>query len=161
MLAKLIGLYSKLLILIMALLMMLLLITVALQIAGRYIPFVPRFLWTDEVASYTLVWVVFLGAIIGVRTGKHFYVDFLPQNLPASVDKALKVLYYLLLYAISLIFVTYGFRFFMGGCSQQSQIIGFNLGLVYVTLPFAGFSWLIFLSENLYHDLISGRGKGE
>ena len=152
MMSKILAVYAKILIFIIAVLMMVLLISVALQILGRYVPFIPRFLWTDEVARYTLVWVVFLGAIIGVRENKHFYVDFLPKNMSNTAETIVKVIYYLLMYLVAFIFVRYGYRFFIGGYGQHSQIIGFNLGLVYVTVPLAGCSWGIFLTENLYHD---------
>lgn len=155
MMSKILGMYAKILVFIIAVLMMVLLISVALQILGRYVPFVPRFLWTDEVARYTLVWVVFLGAIIGVRENKHFYVDFLPKNMSNTAETIVKVIYYLLMYLVAFIFVRYGYRFFIGGYGQHSQIIGFNLGFVYVTVPLAGCSWCIFLTENLYHDFFS------
>jgi TRAP-type transport system small permease protein len=98
------------------------------------------------------VWVVFLEASLGVKERRHFYVNFLPDNLPPAVETAVNLIYYALMYLIALIFTGYGYRFFMGGAGQHSQIIGFNLGWIYVTVPLAGVSWLLFLTENLITD---------
>lgn len=161
MISKILDVYTKILVLIVTMLMGVLLVAVALQILGRYVPFIPRFLWTDEVARYTLVWVVFLGAMIGVRERTHFYVNFLPKNMPQTAESVLRILYYILMYIIALVFIRYGYQFFWGGYRQQSQIIGFNLGLVYFTVPLAGVNWFIFLTENLYKDFFSNAKKGE
>ena len=45
--------------------------------------------WTEEIATYCLVAVVFLGAAMCVRLGRHIHVDFLFRYLPAGVARAL------------------------------------------------------------------------
>lgn len=45
--------------------------------------------WTEEIATYCLVAVVFLGAAMCVRLGRHIHVDLLFRYLPASVARAL------------------------------------------------------------------------
>lgn len=152
--------YTRVLEKIIIILMGALLISVALQVMGRYVPFIPRYLWTEEVANFSLIWTIFLGSIIGVREGKHFFVDFLPENLSPGLNKAVRVIYYTFMYGVVLIFVIFGYRFFLMGYIQESELTGLNLGAIYISVPLAGISWFIFLAENIYKEFFaSGRGK--
>jgi TRAP-type C4-dicarboxylate transport system permease small subunit len=47
--------------------------------------------WTEEIASNTLVVVVFLGAAMCVRTSRHIHVDVLYHYLPAGVGRYLSL----------------------------------------------------------------------
>jgi len=152
--------YTRVLEKIIIILMGALLISVALQVMGRYVPFIPRYLWTEEVANFSLIWTIFLGSIIGVREGKHFFVDFLPENLSPGLNKAVRVIYYTFMYGVVLIFVIFGYRFFLMGYIQESELTGLNLGAIYISVPLAGISWFIFLAENIYKEFFaSGHGK--
>ena len=53
-------------------------VPVTLQIFSRFIDFIPRYIWTEEVARFCLIWIIMLGATIAVRDGTHFDVDVLP-----------------------------------------------------------------------------------
>jgi len=48
--------------------------------------------WTEEIATYCLVAVVFLGSAMCVRLGRHIHVDFLFRYLPAKVARTLATL---------------------------------------------------------------------
>jgi len=54
-------------------------IPVTLQIFSRFFEFIPRYIWTEEVARFCLMWLIMLGATIAVRDGTHFDVDVLPE----------------------------------------------------------------------------------
>ena len=47
--------------------------------------------WTEEIASNTLVVVVFLGAAMCVRTSRHIHVDVLYHYLPAGAGRYLSL----------------------------------------------------------------------
>ncbi len=61
---------------------------VFLQFFTRYV-LNNSFAWTEEIATYCLVAIVFLGAAMCVRLGRHIHVDFLFRYLPARVARAL------------------------------------------------------------------------
>ncbi len=50
------------------------------------------FAWTEEIAIYCLVGVVFLGSVMCVRTTRHIHVDFLYRYLPPRAGRAVSVL---------------------------------------------------------------------
>jgi TRAP-type transport system small permease protein len=48
--------------------------------------------WTEEIARYLLVAVVFIGAAVGVRRNNHIQVDLLYRYLPKGVGRAMATL---------------------------------------------------------------------
>jgi TRAP-type C4-dicarboxylate transport system permease small subunit len=63
-------------------------LAVFLQFFTRYV-LNDSFAWTEEIATYCLVAIVFVGAAMCVRLGRHIHVDFLFRYLPAGVARAL------------------------------------------------------------------------
>ena len=47
-----------------------------------------RFFWVEEIGEYSLAWLTFIGAAIGIRRGTHFAVQVLTDHLPAAVRRA-------------------------------------------------------------------------
>ncbi|MBN8477881.1 MAG: TRAP transporter small permease [Burkholderiales bacterium] len=45
--------------------------------------------WTEEIARYLLIVVVFIGASMGVRRNTHIHVEFLYRYLPAKAGRAM------------------------------------------------------------------------
>src|SRR5690606_5642058 len=56
-----------------------LVVPVTLQVVSRYTELVPAYIWTEELARFLFIWMVMLGAMIGVREGTHFEVDVWPS----------------------------------------------------------------------------------
>jgi TRAP-type transport system small permease protein len=141
------GLIGKLIILFMYIL----LFSLAIQVAGRYINFIPRYLWTLEAVNFSLIWLIFLGSISGVRGRKHFFVDIFGDKISTGMGKWIDAIYFFVIGTVTFVFIFYGYQYFVGwGLIQRSEITGMNLGWVYISVPFAGVSWLIFLAEDLY-----------
>ncbi|NCC79501.1 MAG: TRAP transporter small permease [Clostridia bacterium] len=47
--------------------------------------------WSEEVATASFVWAVFIGAVAGYKKGKHIGVDILVNLLPASIQKVVVI----------------------------------------------------------------------
>jgi len=134
---------------------LILLVAVTLQVAGRYVPFIPRWLWPLEVANWAMIWMVFIGASMGLRENRHFLVDlFLGKKLPEPFFVFLRVVYYAILGGVTLVFIFFGYSYLVRwGLIQSSEIMGINLGFLYASVPLAGVLWLLFLIENILKDL--------
>lgn len=63
-------------------------LAVFLQFFTRYV-LNNSFAWTEEIATYCLVAIVFIGAAMCVRLGRHIHVDFLFRYLSPGVARAL------------------------------------------------------------------------
>jgi TRAP-type C4-dicarboxylate transport system permease small subunit len=48
--------------------------------------------WTEEIARYLLICMVFVGVAAAVRTSRHIHVDFLYRLIPARAGRALSTL---------------------------------------------------------------------
>jgi len=159
MLSKIISIYVKIIEIILELLMLILISAVTLQVLGRYIEFIPRYLWTIEVSNFCLIWIIFLGSILGVKESKHFFVDIFPDNISPKLNKLLNCIYYIAIYIISFIFIAYGNQYFMNGLRQCSPLSGLNLGTIHITILISGYSWIMLLTGNIYEDFIKKMHK--
>ncbi len=142
-----------------------LLFSVGLQVAGRYVWFIPPYLWTLEVTNFALIWGIFIGSVVAMREGKHFNVDifqFKGQTINPKLNTVLRVLYYVITACITYVFIYYGWQYFLKwGMIQSSDITGVNLGWLYVSVPFTGVSWLLFLIEGIIKEFFMAPKTGE
>ena len=152
MLLRILEIYSNVIQVTLKVLMLILIGAVTLILLGRYIEFIPRYLWTEELSNFCLVWIIFLGSIIGVKERKHFFVDIFPDTIHPRLKKGFDIAYYAAIYLISIIFITYGQKYFVNGCAQTSPLTGLNLGTIYIAILVSGYSWLIFITGNVYED---------
>src|SRR5215204_1168719 len=67
-----------------------LVIPVSLQIVSRYTALIPSYIWTEEMSRFLFIWMVMLGAMIGIREGTHFEVDIWPE-LGRRANAALRI----------------------------------------------------------------------
>ncbi len=137
----------------MVLLLGVMLVPVTLQIVSRYTGWIPKYIWTEEVARFCFVWLIMLGSVIAVRDGSHFEVDLLP--VPDDPRKAARgrLLVSGLMLVLALAFAWFGVEFTRFGAAQQSEMSGINMASIYVSFPVAGLSWCLFLLEKISEDL--------
>ncbi|MDR3077806.1 MAG: TRAP transporter small permease subunit [Planctomycetota bacterium] len=135
-----------------------LIFSVGLQVAGRYVPFIPPYLWTLEVTNFALIWAIFIGSILGIRYEKHFVVDIFEmggKKINPKLNFYLRILNNATALAITGVFIRYGWEYFVKwGMIQTSDITGVNLGWLYASVPFAGVSWLLFIAENFLKEFV-------
>ena len=133
-------------------LMAVMLIPVTLQIASRFIDFVPRYVWTEEAARLCLIWLIMLGATIAVRDGTHFDVDVLPTPRTARGQSVGRIVVHVAMFMVALIFIAFGWRFAMFGWDQNSEMSGINMLTIHAAWPLAGICWFLFLLEKIADD---------
>lgn len=144
----------------LTLLMVGLLVPVTMQVLSRYTPFVPRYIWTEEIARFCFVWIVMIGAMIAVRDGTHFDVDLLPHSKTPRMEAASRLFVHLMIGLSGVIFMVYGYDFAVLGARQVSEIAGLPMLSIYIAWPLAGLVWLIFLVERVADDWAKFR-KGD
>ena len=131
----------------------LLIVPVTLQILARYVPFIPRYIWTEEAARFCFVWIIMLGAMIAVRDGSHFDVDVLPTPRSRAGRGWAKLLVHTTMTALALCFVWYGWEFSQEGLLQTSEIAELPMIAIYAAWPLSGIIWTLFLVEKIQQDL--------
>ena len=92
--------------------------------------------WTEEIARYLLICVVFVGAAIGVRKNNHVQVDFFYRILPRPLQRLMSTL--VDLFRISFLayatWLTWQLTQKIGG--QQMSIVDWPIGIVYSVVLF-------------------------
>src|SRR5512137_3142848 len=140
-----------------------LLVPVTLQMVSRLTGLIPAWIWTEEMARFFFIWMVMLGAMVGVRDGSHFDVDVWPDLKP-RVNALLRIVSMVFVLVFALVFVWYGIKFVQFGWNQTSELADLPMGFIFVAWPLAGITWLIFGLERLrtaYRRLLYGPQPGD
>ncbi|MCB1741913.1 MAG: TRAP transporter small permease [Gammaproteobacteria bacterium] len=141
--------YFRLLQVVLTALMALLMVPVSLQIFSRYVGFIPRYIWTEELARFCFIWIILVGATIAVREGSHFTADFLPHPKSQKLEALIRMLSDFIVFLVALIFLWWGWPLVQFGLMQTSEMAELPMVYIYAAWPFAGASWVLFLIDRL------------
>jgi len=129
-----------------------LVIPVTLQIVARFTDWIPHWIWTEELARFLFIWMVMLGAMVGIRDGSHFDVDVWPELKPRA-NALLRVASNVFVLLFALVFIWYGIRFVEFGWSQNSELAELPMAFIFVAWPLTGLTWVLFLGPRFRADL--------
>jgi TRAP-type transport system small permease protein len=130
-----------------------LLVPVTMQILSRYTELVPRYIWTEEVARFCLIWTVMIGAMIAIREETHFDLDILPKAKTARGQALGRLVAHGAMLVTALVFLIYGWPFAQFGWDQNSELTEINMLWIYGAWPLFGLVGTLFLGEMLYDDV--------
>ena len=145
--------YSWLLSWLLVISVAILIIPVSLQIFSRYTALIPSYIWTEEMARFLFIWMIMIGAMIGVREGTHFEVDLWPR-LGRRAEAAVKLVASLGVLALGLVFVWAGIEFTRFGWNRTSELADLPLWMIHVAWPLTGVTWLVFLGEQMWDNVL-------
>jgi TRAP-type C4-dicarboxylate transport system permease small subunit len=149
---KVIDAYYRLLNVLLVVTVAALIVPVTLQMVSRLTGLIPAWIWTEEMARFLFIWMVMLGAMIGVRDGTHFDVDVWPELSPRP-NAVFRIVSMLLVLAFALVFVWYGIKFVQFGWSQTSELADLPMAWIFIAWPLTGVTWLLFGIERLVADV--------
>jgi len=113
--------------------------------------------WTEELARYCLIWMVFLGAGIGVRHARMISLEFVVRSLPAIAGVPLRYAVTLLSVAFFALLIWTGLQFVELGRTEVSPVMRIRKDWVYWAMP-AGAALMIVNSVALVVEtLLEGR----
>jgi TRAP-type C4-dicarboxylate transport system permease small subunit len=135
-----------------------LIVPVTLQIISRYTALIPSWIWTEELSRFLFIWMVMLGAMIGIREHTHFEVDLWPDLAPKPTA-LLRIVSHLLVLVFALVFVWWGIEFVRFGWSQNSELAELPMAFIFMAWPVSGITWVLFLGESLVDNLRILRGS--
>src|SRR6187200_281668 len=117
-----------------------LVVPVTLQMIARQTGLIPNWIWTEEMARFLFIWMVMLGAMIGVREATHFEVDVWPQLKPRT-NAMLRIVSMLFVLVFAFVFVYYGVKFVQFGWNQTSELADMPMAWIFVAWPLTGVTW--------------------
>jgi len=154
---KLIAAYYRLLDVLLVVTVAVLIVPVTIQMFSRFTALIPAWIWTEEMARFLFIWMVMLGAMVGVRDGTHFDVDVWPELAPKP-NALLRIVSMVFVLLFALVFVWYGIRFVEFGWNQTSELADLPMTYIFVAWPVTGLTWLLFGGERLLADIRFLRG---
>jgi TRAP-type C4-dicarboxylate transport system permease small subunit len=155
---KLIDGYCRLLTWLIVATVAILVVPVSLQIVSRYTQLIPSYIWTEELSRFLFIWMVMLGAMIGIKEGTHFEVDIWPE-LSRRANAMLKIVSNLFVLIFALVYLYWGIKFVEFGWHQESELAELPMPFIFVAWPLAGATWIVFLGEAFVDNIriLAGR----
>lgn len=127
---------------------------VGLDVFLRNIDFLPTILWGQEIAMISFIWSVFLGGAVVYRKKEHFKIEILSLNTRKSRFVRFFIIIIILLF--SYIFLKEGIALAIKiGLKRGSRPSGIPLFWVFISIPMAGFSMILFTIERFIDDFFS------
>jgi len=139
--------YYRFLQFVLTVLMAILIVPVSLQIFSRYVGFIPRYIWTEELARFCFIWIILIGATVAVREGAHFTADFLPRPKTNRAEAVMRMISDFVVLLVALIFLWWGWPLVQFGLMQESEMAELPMVFIFAAWPVAGASWMLFLVE--------------
>jgi TRAP-type C4-dicarboxylate transport system permease small subunit len=117
--------------------------------------------WTEELATYLMIWVGLLGASVALKRGAHLGIDYFVLKLPPRVRVGTEVLVFAVAAVFSVfVLVIGGFKLALDEFDQISPALGLRKGYVYMALPISGFFLTLYSLEFLVNRIVTVfRGK--
>ncbi len=137
------------------LLMVVLSVDLMLGVFSRYV-LARTFTWYDEIARAAFVWVVFLGAAVGVKRGAHFRLHLLVDLLPRPLQRVARGLGLLIVMGFSVVLVQQGRAFMELGRVQTLPVSGVSKAWVYAAIPVGGVLIIVYTLPRLWR-VLAGR----
>ncbi len=143
--------------LITALTMGVLVIDVTWQVITRFVLKNPSS-WTEELATYLLIWVGLLGAAVALHRGAHLGIDYFVGKFNPPNRLLTEMFVYVSILAFSaLVLLVGGFQlvsetFQLG---QTAPATGIQLGYVYLAVPISGFFISLYSIEFLVETFLN------
>ncbi|MFC4323648.1 TRAP transporter small permease [Litchfieldia salsa] len=119
--------------------------------------------WSEELARYCFIWMVYIGISYGVKKQRHIKVDVVLVLLKEKGRLILTIIANILFIVFALFIIRYGFDIAnkLLGFGQKSPALQIPMGLVYMATPIGIGLTLIRLIQNLIKYIKALLGKGE
>jgi TRAP-type C4-dicarboxylate transport system permease small subunit len=128
--------------------MVVLCLDVFLGVFSRYV--IGRtFTWYDEIARLLFVWIVFLGAAVGVRRAAHFRLHLLIDRLRPAGRRLAHAVGVLVLIGFGLVLIQQGWKLVELGQFQRTPVMGLSKQWVYASVPAGGFLIILYSLPHL------------
>lgn len=132
-------------------------LTILIQVFARYLG-IPV-IWTEEVANYSFIWAVFMGAAVMLNRKSHFRFNLLSQKLTGKPKIYLDIVNNVIL----LIFNS--FIFYYGIIATRSfwnyrwvSLPNIKMGYIWLCIPIMGITMVIYMVAHIIDNIKALKG---
>ena len=97
-----------------------------------------NFFWVEEVGEYSLIWLTFIGAALGIRRGAHFAVHLVTDRFRRAARRAIFAVHYGLIAAFGVVVTVYGWQVAELNSQSFSPALNLNLRWLYFSSVVGG-----------------------
>ena len=139
-----------------------LVIDVVWQVITRYLLKNPSS-WTEELATFLMIWVGLLGASVALNRGSHLGIDYIVSKMSRRKAMYVSLFVFTLIMFFSLSVMVIGgiqlvYRVLI--TNQVSPALGLKMGYVYLAIPISGL-FLVIYSIELFFKTLAGGSREE
>ncbi len=105
-------------------------------------------IWTEELATFMIIWVALLGSAVALSRGAHLGIDYLVNKLSIRNKIFTEIFVFFCIAAFSLCVMVIGGMVLVISTLNFEQVspgLGIKIGYVYLAIPISGF-FLVFYS---------------
>jgi len=134
-----------------------LVVDVIWQVVSRYVLRNPSS-WTEELATFLMIWVGLLGASVALNRGGHLGIDYVTTKLPVKIQVYTELVVFFCIAMFSFLVLGIGgvnlVRITLAS-NQVSPALGLKMGYVYLAVPISGFFLTLYSIEFFIERLVA------
>ena len=127
-------------------------ILVIVQVFTRFFPDI-TLPFTEELARFTMIWAVMIGATVLIKKQTHIAVTFIFKKFPPKMKKVVNIFNHLLVLTFCLVIFVIGYRLIISGMAQVAPATQINMGLVILCIPIFGVIGVIYTIEHIFKEI--------
>lgn len=129
------------------------------QVVLRYI-FSSSLPWSEEIARYAFIWLIYVGVSYGVKRQKHLSVDVITMLFNDKGRIIINMIANVLFLIFALVITYYGIDI-VGRITRESAALGIPMEYVYLALVVGMILTSIRLIQNIYKNYIELKNNGD
>ena len=137
--------------------MTVLVLDVVWQVFTRYI-LNDQSSWTEELATFLMIWVGLLGASVALNRGSHLGIDYFVGKLSARKKLYVEAVVFFCVGLFSLLVLMIGGIELVSNTLMRGQVsaaLQIKMGYVYLALPISGFFLVLYSAEFFIERIIT------
>lgn len=119
------------------------------QVTMRYV-FNAPLTWSEELATFALVWMSFLGAILCMRDHEHIEIEVLVDQFPAKIRKGIVLISRIISAVFLVILAWYGADLTEQNFTTTSPANNIPMGYVYIIIPIGALGMLYYVLKSIW-----------
>jgi len=144
-----------------------LILCLILQVFTRLLP---RFLgdwavislpWTEELSRFSFVWLLMLGASVGMYNQEHFNVTFVVDPLPRELRNPIQFLVYLIELVFVGFLIAHGYWMSEMVWNQIAPAVGVSYAWVYMSVPVGASLMAVHIAGNMIKRYLPSSRSGK
>jgi len=100
---------------------------------------------TDEVSTFLMIWVTYLGAGLALREGRHAAIDLFQDFLSPGARRVFRAVLGVVILMFFAALAYYGVRFAIFGWSQETAVTQIPKGIPYLAIPAGAILFVVHL----------------